>query len=69
MGLKMNIDLDTASEKVVSIKVVGVGGGGGNAVNRMCSVGMSSAELVSLNTDIQALRSSGLLTSFISVTR
>ena len=59
MGLKMNIDLDTASEKVVSIKVVGVGGGGGNAVNRMCSVGMSSAELVSLNTDIQALRSSG----------
>ncbi|MEG0753173.1 MAG: cell division protein FtsZ [Angelakisella sp.] len=54
----MNIDLDTVSERVVSIKVIGVGGGGGNAVNRMCSSGMSSVEFISINTDIQMLRNS-----------
>ncbi|MEG2087670.1 MAG: cell division protein FtsZ [Angelakisella sp.] len=56
--MKMNIDLDTVSEKVVSIKVIGVGGGGGNAVNRMCSAGMNSVEFISINTDIQMLRNS-----------
>lgn len=56
--MKMNIDLDTVSERVVSIKVIGVGGGGGNAVNRMCSSGMSSVEFISINTDIQMLRNS-----------
>lgn len=56
--MKMNIDLDTVSERVVSIKVIGVGGGGGNAVNRMCSSGMSSIEFISINTDVQMLRNS-----------
>ncbi len=42
-------------EQVVSIKVVGVGGGGGNAVNRMIESGISSVEFIALNSDKQAL--------------
>lgn len=52
----MNIDLDSDFDKVVSIKVMGVGGGGGNAVNRMISSGMKSVEFISVNTDRQALK-------------
>ncbi len=52
----MNIDLDNDFSRTVAIKVVGVGGGGGNAVDHMCSSGMSSVEFVSVNTDLQALR-------------
>jgi len=37
------------------IKVVGVGGGGTNAVNRMIETGLSGVEFISLNTDVQAL--------------
>src|SRR5688572_6179395 len=37
------------------IKVVGVGGGGGNAVNRMIDAGLKGVEFVSVNTDAQAL--------------
>ena len=40
------------------IKVIGVGGGGGNAVNRMISVGMEGVEFLVTNTDAQALRQS-----------
>lgn len=40
---------------VANIKVVGVGGGGGNAVNRMVSAGLSGVEFISINTDAQAL--------------
>ena len=55
--MKMNIDLDNDFSRTVAIKVVGVGGGGGNAVvDHMCNSGMSSVEFVSVNTDIQALR-------------
>ena len=42
----------------VRIKVVGVGGGGGNAVNRMISTNIRGVEFVSVNTDSQALLSS-----------
>lgn len=42
----------------VSIKVIGVGGGGGNAVNSMLSVGIKSAEFIAINTDLQALKMS-----------
>ncbi len=42
-------------EQVVSIKVVGVGGGGGNAVNRMIDAGISSVDFIALNSDKQAL--------------
>ncbi len=40
---------------VCNIKVIGVGGGGNNAVNRMVSAGINSAEFVAINTDKQAL--------------
>ena len=45
-------------EVVANIKVVGVGGGGGNAVNRMIDSGMKGVEFISINTDDQALRRS-----------
>lgn len=51
----MNFDMASDSENVVSIKVVGVGGGGGNAINRMVQSGMKSVEFISINTDNQAL--------------
>ena len=54
----MNFEMDDDFERAVSIKVVGVGGGGGNAVNRMISCGMESVEFISINTDVQALRRS-----------
>jgi len=38
------------------IKVVGVGGGGGNAINRMMSAGLKGIDFVAANTDLQALR-------------
>ena len=40
------------------IKVIGVGGGGGNAVNRMIDAGMEGIEFITANTDLQALRMS-----------
>lgn len=43
------------STSVVKIKVLGVGGGGNNAVNRMIEANVSSAEFVAINTDKQAL--------------
>ena len=43
-------------EYAVDIRVVGVGGGGGNAVNRMISSGLKGVEFIAVNTDKQALR-------------
>ena len=40
------------------IKVIGVGGGGSNAVNRMIQSGLTNVEFVAVNTDLQALQSS-----------
>jgi cell division protein FtsZ len=45
----------TTSTRVAQIKVVGVGGGGNNAVNRMILSGIKSASFVAINTDKQAL--------------
>ena len=41
-----------------SIKVVGVGGGGGNAVNRMIQSGVQGVEFIVANTDLQDLKKS-----------
>ncbi|HHW06601.1 MAG TPA: cell division protein FtsZ [Clostridia bacterium] len=38
------------------IKVIGVGGGGGNAVNRMIAAGLQGVEFICINTDVQALK-------------
>ena len=43
---------------VANIKVIGVGGGGGNAVNRMVSAGVGGVEFIAINTDAQALEMS-----------
>jgi len=48
---------DFASSPAI-IKVIGVGGAGGNAVNRMVSSGLKGVEFIALNTDAQVLRSS-----------
>src|SRR4026207_1550273 len=39
------------------IKVVGVGGGGGNAISRMIASGLQGVEFIAINTDLQALKS------------
>ena len=51
-------DFDNGGAGVAQIKVIGVGGGGNNAVNRMIDAGLSGVEFVSINTDKQALLSS-----------
>jgi cell division protein FtsZ len=52
------ITLEDAEAIPARIKVVGAGGGGGNAVNRMIDCKMRGIEFISANTDLQALRSS-----------
>lgn len=47
-----------AAHRGARIKVVGVGGGGNNAIDRMIASGMEGVEFIALNTDIQALRTS-----------
>ena len=49
----MNIDMPSSA--VAQIKVIGVGGGGNNAVNRMVAAGIKSARFIAVNTDKQAL--------------
>ena len=51
----MPFGLDTGPESVVNIKVIGVGGGGNNVVNRMVRAGMQGVEFIAINTDKQAL--------------
>ena len=51
----MAFGLETGTESVVNIKVVGVGGGGGNVVNRMVKSGAQNVDFISINTDKQAL--------------
>lgn len=48
-------DTDTLNNYLAVIKVVGVGGGGTNAVNRMIEEGIRGVEFVAVNTDAQAL--------------
>ena len=56
-GITKHLDMAGAvSEGDVRVKVVGVGGAGGNAVARMASAGLRGVEFLAMNTDIQALR-------------
>lgn len=50
------IELDLLPDQFAKIKVVGVGGGGSNAVDRMINAGLQGVEFVALNTDAQALQ-------------
>jgi len=55
---EIRISYNDDSRNDARIKVIGVGGGGGNAVNRMIDAGMDGIEFVTANTDLQALRMS-----------
>lgn len=54
----MAFGFETGPENVVSIKVVGVGGGGNNVVNRMVRSGVKGVDFIAVNTDKQALNTS-----------
>ena len=54
----MAFGLETGIENVVSIKVVGVGGGGNNVVNRMVRAGAQGVDFIAVNTDKQVLNAS-----------
>ena len=54
----MAFGLDTGPESVVTIKVIGVGGGGSNVVNRMVRSGVQGVDFIAVNTDKQALTTS-----------
>jgi cell division protein FtsZ len=51
----------TAAKGFTEVKIVGVGGGGGNAVNRMVEAGVPGVEFIAVNTDAQALANSSAL--------
>jgi cell division protein FtsZ len=51
----MIFELDETVAQHANLKVVGVGGGGGNAVNRMIAEGLKGVQFISVNTDSQAL--------------
>ncbi len=57
-GKKLEIFLDEPPITGARIKVIGVGGGGGNAVNRMIEAGVQNVEFIVANTDLQALNDS-----------
>ncbi len=49
------IELDNGTERGAKIRVVGVGGGGGNAINSMINKGLRGVDFFAINTDLQAL--------------
>lgn len=49
------LEFDTSLDQLAVIKVIGVGGGGNNAVNRMIEHGVKGVEFIAVNTDAQAL--------------
>ena len=49
------IELDTLTDRGAKIRVVGVGGGGGNAISSMIDKGLIGVDFVTINTDLQAL--------------
>ena len=54
----MIFEFEESAAQNARMKVVGVGGGGGNAVNRMIDERLEGVEFISVNTDAQALLSS-----------
>ncbi len=54
----MEFSIDNTVNEGAVIKVIGVGGGGGNAVNRMIEENVKGVEFIAVNTDVQALKNS-----------
>ena len=50
-----HFELEDAFHDQAKIKVIGVGGAGGNAVNTMIEAGVDGVEFIAANTDVQAL--------------
>jgi cell division protein FtsZ len=55
LGGFVMLEFETSVESLATIKVIGVGGGGNNAVNRMIEHGVQGVEFIAVNTDAQAL--------------
>lgn len=54
-GGETMLEFDTSIDQLANIKVIGVGGGGNNAVNRMIEHGVQGVDFIAVNTDAQAL--------------
>ena len=50
------LEFDFEASSLATIKVIGVGGGGCNAVNRMIETGLRNVDFITVNTDAQALQ-------------
>ena len=61
----MTFEHDYNEERIVNIKVIGVGGGGNNAINRMIASNVRGADFVAINTDRQALKNSLATTQIV----
>jgi cell division protein FtsZ len=57
-GNRLSIELDEGDQSPATIKILGIGGGGCNAVNRMIAAGIRGVEFIGCNTDLQALKAS-----------
>jgi len=53
--MSLTFNFDETNNPTAKMKVIGVGGAGGNAVNRMISAGLTGVEFLAVNTDLQAL--------------
>ncbi len=53
--MSLTFDFDETNTPTAKMKVMGVGGAGGNAVNRMIHAGLTGVEFIAVNTDLQAL--------------
>lgn len=51
----MPLDFDVETQQFANIRVIGVGGGGNNAINRMIEAGLKGVEFIAVNTDAQSL--------------
>src|SRR5580765_3696131 len=59
---RLRLHIDEEPGATARIKVIGVGGGGSNAVNRMVRSGLDGVEFIVTNTDVQALRNNAAAT-------
>jgi cell division protein FtsZ len=59
---RLAVELERGDASPAVIKVIGIGGGGFNAINRMIAAGVRGVDYIACNTDLQALRKSGATT-------
>jgi cell division protein FtsZ len=59
---RLAVELERGDASPAVIKVIGIGGGGCNAINRMIQAGVRGVDYIAANTDLQALRKSGATT-------